>query len=128
MGKLYNFRRIIAKYSVSFTLIIHDGGGYVGGKWVDGEAIKIEKRGAIVPVSASGSANSNADAQAQHPGGSYITGVRRLYMADPIKEALNGARVEYKGQGYHIKEDTDFGDYADAYIYTIRRVDLFDKY
>lgn len=129
MAKLFNFTRLINKYSRSFTLITPgEGGGYVGCKWVAAEPVRTIAQGAIVPVAASNSAGTSADSQLYHPGGAYIEGVRRLYMLSPISKPLKGAQVECNGDTYQIEQDTDYGDIAGVYIYMLKRVDLLDKH
>lgn len=124
MAKHFNFTRLINKYSANFTLTAPGDGNYVGGQWESEGKTEITMRGAIVPVTA-GNANTG-DMQMYHPGGAYIEGARRLFMVQPITQPLDGAEVKYKGVSYHIEQDVDFRDYADVYIYLLKRVDLLD--
>lgn len=110
--KLYNFIRLISKYSVDFTLITPSKGEYEGGIYVDGESESKAMRGAIVPLS---------EKKLYQEGGNYTAEDRELYMSARIDSALLGGRVLYKGNYYRIEEETDYSDYADAYRYTLRK-------
>lgn len=117
MAKLYNFNRLIDKYSVDFTLLSTSKGGYVGGKYVSGEETATAYRGAIVPVS---------DSKIYQSGGTLTTKDRQLFMRTPIAQALTNAKVRFKNNEYNIEQVTDFDDYADAYIYLLKWVSAFD--
>ena len=113
MSKLYNFTRLITKYSNPFTLVTLSGGGYVGGKYVEGTETETTLTGAIVPVS---------DSKIYQSGGVLTQKDRQLYMKTPISNSLTGAKVKYKGNEYNIEQETNYEDYADAYVYTLRWV------
>lgn len=112
--KLYNFRRLITKYSVPFTLVTYGEGKYVNGKYVKGEKAELAATGAIVPM---------AMRKIYQSGGTLKTTDRQLYMKTPIPVPLDGTQAVYNGRTYEIEEETDFNDYADAYIYTLRWVE-----
>lgn len=108
--KLYNFTRLIRKYSVTFCLH-RTQGGYVAGKWEDGgEAVK-EMRGAIVPMS---------ERKIYDAGGTYTTQDRELYLTEPLKGDLSEYQVVYKGNTYAVEEQRNFEDYADVAVYTLK--------
>lgn len=110
--KLYNFIRLISKYSVDFTLVMPSKGKYEGGIYVDGESTSAAMRGAIVPLS---------EKKLYQPGGNYTAQDRELYMFTRIDSALLGGRVLYKGNYYRIEEETDYSDYADVFRYMLRK-------
>lgn len=118
MAKLYNFTRLITKYSVQFTLISVSEGGYVGGKYVSGGEVEMPLTGAIVPY---------PDSKIYQSGGYLTQKDRQLYMKTPISSPLKGAKVEYKGDIYNIEQNTDYGDYADAYIYALKWVEQLSE-
>lgn len=113
MAKLYNFDRLIDKYSVDFTLVTAAEGTYVGGDYVAGEAAETACRGAIVPMS---------DSKIYNSGGAYTKKDRQLYMRTPIPYSLKTTKARYKGDLYNIEQATDFDDYANAYIYVMKWV------
>lgn len=110
--------RLIKKYSNPFTVEIEKDGDYDGGLYVPGEKNIYELTGAIVPL---------GERKLYHLGGSYTEQDRDLYMKDKIPDALRQGIVRYKGNTYTIEQETDFGDYADAYIYRLKRVSVNDK-
>lgn len=115
--KLYNFDRLIGKYSVNFTLITTTEGTYVSGKYVEGKQTETACRGAIVPIS---------DSKVYQSGGMLTAKDRRLYMKTQIDKSLTGAKVKFKGDIYKIEQETNYDDYADAYVYTLKWVSSFD--
>lgn len=112
MGKIYDFTRLINKYSTDFTLITPSEGVYEGGVYKDGEAVHTALRGAIVPMS---------ERKAYQSGGNYTAEDKELYMIKRINKALLGGKVLYKGRYYCIEEETDYSDFADAYKYVLRK-------
>lgn len=116
MGKLYNFVRLINKYSNTFELITESEGAYVNGKWQAGLATVTEMEGAIIPLS---------ESKIYQSGGTLKKTDRQLYTTTPITD-LN-AKIRYKGKTYSIEEDTNWEDYADAYFYILKWVNSFDR-
>ena len=109
--KLYNFKRLIEKYSVTFSLIREAGGKYVGGKYVKGEAVTEEMRGAIVPMS---------DSKVYGSGGTYTTKDRELYLTKPLTGSLSEYRVSHKGELYAVESGRNYEDYADVSVYVLK--------
>lgn len=118
MPKLYDFTRLINKYSVSFTLVIPSEGSYVGGKFVEGEAERTNLKGAIIPMS---------ESKVYQSGGTYTSKDRQLYLLSPVKKALKGSSIEYDGNVYSIESETDYKDYCDAAVYNLKWVSSFDR-
>lgn len=118
MAKLYNFTRLITKYSVPFTLITVSEGGYVGGKYVSGEEVETPLTGAIVPY---------PDSKIYQSGGFLTQKDRQLYMKTPISNPLKSAKVLFKGDIFTIEQDTNYEDYADAYIYALKWVEQLSE-
>lgn len=114
MPKLYNFNRLIDKYSVDFTFISTSEGSYIGGKYVEGEKAETTYRGAIVPIS---------DSKIYQSGGVLTTKDRQLYMKVPVEKALTNAKIKFKGNVYKIEQETNFDDYSNAYIYLLKWVE-----
>lgn len=118
MAKLYNFTRLINKYSNTFELITESDGVYVNGVWQAGLSTIKPMRGAIIPMS---------DGKIYQSGGTLTKSDRNLYTIEPIPNPLNNQKVRYKGKTYSVEEETDYSDYADAYVYVLKRVESFDK-
>lgn len=110
--KLYNFSRLINKYSVEFCLH-RTQGGYVAGKWEQGGEQVKRMRGAIVPLS---------DRKIYDSGGTYTARDRELYLTTPIKPPLSDFKVVYKGNAYSVEDARNFEDYADVAVYTLKWV------
>ena len=115
--KLYNFKRLIKKYSVTFCLHKSQG-GYVSGKWEEGGELVKEMRGAIVPMS---------DRKIYGSGGTYTSQDRELYVSEPLEGSLSDVKVVYKDNTYAVEEGRNFEDYADAAVYTLKWVSKNDS-
>lgn len=113
MGKLYNFVRLIKKYSVTYELITTSEGGYVNGKYQKGISTVTEMYGAIVPLT---------ERKIYQSGGNYSTKDRQLFSSVPITAPLKDTKVRYKGETYNVEEETNYSDYSDAYVYLLRWV------
>ena len=110
--KLYNFTRLIRKYSTTFCLHRKQG-GYVSGKWEDGDTIVKEMRGAIVPLS---------ERKVYSSGGAYTTQDRELYLTKALEAPLRALTVVWDGNTYTVEEGRNFEVYADVAVYTLKWV------
>ena len=113
MSKLYNFRKLMNKYSVPFELHRKTDGKYVSGRWEDGTVEVISMKGAIVPMS---------ERKIYHSGGTYTTEDRELYVSEELGFDLTSLNVVYKGNTYTVETSRNFEDYADVYIYNLKWV------
>lgn len=113
MNKLYDFKRLINKYSVSFDLQRMTEGKWVSGKWEDGSIETIPMRGAIVPM---------AETKIYHSGGTYTQDDRELYSSEALGADLTTLKVLYKGNTYAVEKSRNFEEYADVYIYDLKQV------
>ena len=114
---MYDFRDLIKRHSVTFELISHSAGKYVGGKWQSGSESISERSGAIIPLS---------ERKIYQSGGTYTSKDRNLYMITPIEGALKECQVRYKGVIYNIEEEKNFSEYSADYVYVLRWVSSFD--
>lgn len=112
-----DFSRIIEKYSTDFTIIEFSEGNYEDGEYVKGNEIRNPKKGAIFPMSQRKIYNS---------GGNYKTQDKQLYTTQYISLETEKFILHNKRK-YKIEEDTDYSDFADIYIYILKRVDSFDR-
>lgn len=111
MNKLYDFKRLINKYSVSFDLQRMTEGTWVSGKWEEGLTETIPMRGAIVPMS---------ENKIYHSGGTYTADDRELYVSEALGADLTTLKVLYKGNTYGVENSRNFDEYTDAYIYNLK--------
>lgn len=122
---MFNFKRLIKKYSKSPVFIVEEKEGYrdpdQGGIWIPGTTKEIEIKGvaAVVPL-------SNEDLKFDE-GGTYSIEDRKLYC---YKEIAKGTKIKHKNRVYTVLErkpydDFDEGDLEDdgLYIYFIKRGD-----
>lgn len=115
--KLYNFKRLIRRYSVDFTLCQEQEGKYVSGKWEEGKSIKTPMRGAIVPMT---------ERKIYDSGGTYTAQDRELYLTAPLDRPLSALKIIHDLNVYHVEEAKDFSDYADVAIYVLKWVSKND--
>lgn len=114
--KLYNFKRLIRRYSVTFYLV-QPKGAYIGGKWEKtGESFE-RMRGAIVPMN---------KRKVYSDGGSYSTQDRELYITSPLPSPLQSLQVLYRDNLYSVEEGRSYDEYADVAVYTLRWVSAAD--
>lgn len=114
--RLYNFARLIKKYSVSCKLVQKAECGWKAGEWQDGKTTETDINGAVVPIS---------EKRIQNSGGSYKQGDCEFITTQPI--VINSdTHIIHNGKKYKLQDSTDFSDYADFNIYVARRVGAFD--
>ena len=114
---LYNFARLIKKYTITCQLVNFKEGEWVAGEWVEGEQITTDICGAIVPMS---------EKRINNSGGSYKQGDCEFITTTPI-ELNSDTFIQYKDKKYKLQDNTDYSDYADFYNYVARRVSAFDR-
>lgn len=119
MGILFDFSRLLKKYSVECQLIRESGGGsYVGGNWVPEPASDPETvSGAVIPMT---------DHKIYQSGGTYTTQDRELITKTeiPLEPA---AYIIYHDGKYHVESENDYSEYAGFHDYNLKRVSAFDR-
>lgn len=119
MIKLYDFDRLIKKYSVTCSLLAESAGGsYEGGEWIPNPAPPEETvTGALIPMS---------DRKVYQSGGTYTESDREFITRTeiPLEPAHH---IGYKGVKYKVESNTDYSDYAGFYAYNLKRVGAFDR-
>lgn len=118
MAKLYNFVRLIDKYSEEFTVETEQGGTWDGGIYRPAKPKIHSMSGAIVPL---------GENKLYHSGGAYTEQDRDLYSRTKIPDPLMQGTVHFRGKTYTIESETDYDEYADVYIYRLKRVNINDK-
>lgn len=146
----FNFSSLIKKYMVDFTAITYtavpsqqpgntednnkgyynDEGEWVeeqpvktmgyddSGEWVQGEPIKYELRGAII---------SFRESKIYRAEGTLTAKDKRLFMLEPLPEALAGAVVIYEGSKYNIDNTTDNSKFTGVWAYTLKYNSAFNE-
>ena len=114
--KLYNFARLIKKYTVSCQLVDTTEGSWQAGVWVKGDTTTQDISGAIVPIT---------EKRIQNSGGSYKQGDCEFITTQPVVIHSNTYLV-HNGEKYKLEDSTDYSDYADFNTYVARRVSAFD--
>lgn len=105
--KIYNFSRLVEKYSNDIELKSEEAGSYNGGRYVRGQVTTQTVRGAIIPYTT----------EKIYQSGGYIKSTDlQLYTLYKIDLA---SRVSYKGRTYKVEEDSDYSDYSDVYVYRL---------
>lgn len=119
MKQIFDFDRLIKKYSVDCKLHAEAAGGsYVGGEWVPEAAPPpIDVSGAIVPMT---------DRKIYQSGGTYTEQDREFitHTEIPLEPAHS---LVYKGVKYQVQGNTDYSDYAGFYAYNLKRIGAFDR-
>lgn len=114
--KLYSFKRLIDKYSVSCQLVTIPKSEWKAGKKESGEPVTTDIQGAIVPMTEKRIANS---------GGEYKQGDCNFITTSPL-ELKSDTFIAYKDKKYKLSESSDYSDYADFYTYIAKGVSAFD--
>ena len=119
MGVLFDFNRLITKYSSEYKVIIPSKGDYDDyGDWQEGEPTELTLTGAILSIKESKIHQSEGNLTAED---------RVLYALNPLEFALEGAKVVFKGRTYTIEETTENADFTGVWQYTLKHISAFDK-
>jgi len=106
MGRLYNFVRLVEKYSVPCQHITSQPGYYDDdGIWHAPEDVTRDTKAVILPV---------PEKTVYDSGGRYTTADRLIISLETLPLQ---SHIVYKGQKYRIEEETDFSEYADLHQY-----------
>lgn len=113
---MYNFKRLISKYSKEPVYKLEQGEGYNdwnnGGVWVEGEIEEtLIPNGAVLPLS--------KDELEYDEGGTYNQEDRKMYCYEEVEK---GTKIKHKNKTYTIQESLSYGDFdIDLNIYFIKR-------
>ena len=114
---LYNFERLIKKYGVSCLLEDTQEGEWIAGEYETGQPVTKEGTGAIVPIN---------EKRVISSGGFYKQGDCEFITTKKIVIHSN-TYIIHKGNKYKLENNTDYGDYADFYVYTARGASAFAR-
>lgn len=114
----FDFYSLISDFSDKFTVITYKDGGYdEAGMWQEGMEVRSEYTGAII---------SFKESKVFRSEGKITTKDKRLFMLQPLPEALTGADVVYNGQKYMIESEHENARFTGVYSYLLRYVSAFD--
>lgn len=114
---LYNFERLIQKYSVDCQLVTIAKGKWSAGVYQKGAEKVTDISGAVIPIT---------ETRVQSSGGTYKQGDCEFITTQPI-EITDETFLAVHDKKYKLENSTDYSDYADFNIYVARRVSSFDK-
>lgn len=119
MGLLFDFSRLIGKYSVECQLIRESGGGqYAGGNWVPEPAGPPEPvSGALIPMT---------DRKIYQSGGTY-TEQDREFITETVIPLEPAAYIVHRAIRYHVESENDYSGYAGFHDYNLKRVSAIDR-
>ena len=110
--RLYNFARLVQKYSVPCQHITSQPGHYDDdGIWHEPHDVTRDTMAAILPV---------PERTLYESGGRYTAEDRLIISLEafPLQ-----SHIVYRGKKYRIEEETDFSEYADFHQYLAKQVD-----
>ena len=114
----FDFSDLIQDFSNTFTAISHTDGGYNdSGEWQDGVEMRTEYKGAIIAFKESKVFRSE---------GAITAKDKRLFMQQPLPQALIGAEVVHKGQKYMIESELENAEFTGVWSYLLKWVSAFD--
>lgn len=124
---MYNFKRLVTKYSKGTTTARIKAEGYYdqenGGDYVEGQEIKLVLTpAAVVPL--------NKDDLKFDTGGTYSADNRKLYCYTKLEKGTVIENLQTNGTNkvYKILAERDYSDYDPGlYIYILERADRDDK-
>ena len=114
MAKLYNFERLVTKYSEPVTLVQYAKGEFIEGRFQKGDPTETVLMGAVVPF---------AERKMYRSGGYLKSTDRQMYTLERITGSLEGSQIVHKGKTYAIEEDTDHTSFSDVSVYILRWVE-----
>ena len=114
----YNFSRLITKYKSTFKLITYTGEHYDDyGEYVKGEKTETDLTGAIISI---------RESEIYRSQGTLTAEDRHLFMLEPIKKALEGAKVVFEEKTYSIEDCTQNAQFTGVWQYTLKYVSAFN--
>lgn len=109
---IYNFDRLLEKYSSTLTTAITTYGYYDDdGKYHKGERTVVEYQGAVMPMTTKAVYAS---------GGKYTTSDSTLYIKQKLTE---GTKIDYEGHSYIVQDETSYERYGGFFKYVLKAVD-----
>lgn len=115
----YNFENLVKKYSTTFTAIVPTDGGFDdSGDYQEQKPKKVNLQGAIIAHRESKVFKSN---------GAITQQDKALYMLEPLKKDLQGAKVQHDGKLYRIGSELENAAFTGVYAYNLQFVSAFNE-
>ncbi len=115
----FDFTYLIKKYSSDFVAEIPSEGYYDDmGEYVQGATATETLRGAII---------SHRQSKIFKSGGAITEKDMALYMLEPLKNSLQGAKITYEGKRYSIGGLLENSKFTGVWAYNLKFVSAFDK-
>ena len=116
----FNFTYLINKYSSDFVAEIPSENGEWNdmGDYVPSEPTKVTLHGAII---------SHRQNKIFKSGGAITEKDMALYMLEPLKNSLQGAKITYEGNCYSIGSLLENSKFTGVWAYNLTFVSAFDK-
>lgn len=114
----FDFTDLIMDFSNKFTVIVPQEGGYdEAGDWKAGDVKKKTLTGAIIAFK---------ESKIFRYEGKITAKDKRLFMLEPLPDALIGAEIVYRGEKYTIESELENAEFTGVYSYLLRWVSAFD--
>lgn len=115
----FNFARLVHKYTSELKAIILVDGYYDdSGDWVKSGTDETVIYGAVI---------SHKEGKIFRSAGTLTTKDKRLFMLEPIDNALNGSKAVYEGNLYTIEDNVENAKFTGVYAYTLKYVSAFKE-
>ena len=115
----FDFTRLINKYKSQFVVKMTSDGHYDDkGDYVKGSMTDMILEGAIISFKESKLFRSE---------GTLTTNDKRLFMLEPLDQALKGSQIVYDNKLYNVEECTENAKFTGVYAYTLKYVSAFKE-
>ena len=115
----FDFTYLIEKYSSEFVAEISTEGKYDDmGDFVEGVKTTETLHGAII---------SHRESKIFKSGGAITEQDKALYMLQPLKNSLQGAKIAHEGKWYTIGGLLENSKFTNVWAYNLTFVSAFDK-
>ena len=119
MAQNFNFSRLVKKYSSDFDVEIPSADRYDDmGEYVKGTPTRKTLHGAII---------SHRESKIFKSGGAITEKDMALYMLEPLKNSLQGAKIVYEGKYYSIGSLLENSKFTGVWAYNLTFVSAFEK-
>ena len=116
--QFFDFRRLIEKYSNNFVAEIPSEGYWQEGEYVKGEQKQVILRGAIL---------SHRESKVFRSEGTITAHDKALYMLEPLENALQLAKIIYRGNVYSVGDLLENSEFTGVWAYTLKYVSSFKE-
>lgn len=117
MAQFFNFQRLVKKYSTEFVATLPPVGDWNdSGEWVEGEPTNETLHGAIL---------SHRQTKIYRSEGTLTAQDKALYMLEPLKNSLQGAKITYGDKLYSIGDMLENSEFTGVWAYTLKYISAF---